>query len=141
ADQVHFATRVDRSPLIDLGVASGLLEHRGHLLAPMKNTPVRMSIVDLLQHVEVLGGSGEGKSRNFYVPVVRQLIQLRKAGYPISIYATDDKGAIGDDIAAEVRAAGMSEDEVLRIGTGPNDWRIDLCAGLGPVELAEIIRS
>ncbi|MBF0762890.1 hypothetical protein IR148_17880, partial [Dysgonomonas mossii] len=27
------------------------------------------------------------------------------------------------------------------IGTGPNDWRIDLCAGLGPVELAEIIRS
>ena len=141
SDQVHFATAIDRSPLIELGVASGLLEHRGHLLAPLKGTPIRMSIIDLLQHVEVLGGSGEGKSRNFYVPVVRQLIQLRKKGYPISIYATDDKGAIGDDIVAEVKAAGLSEDEVLRIGTGPNDWRIDLCAGLGPVELAEIIRS
>ena len=141
ADQVHFATAIDRSPLIELGVASGLLEHRGHLLAPMKGTPIRMSIIDLLQHVEVLGGSGEGKSRNFYVPVVRQLIQLRKQGFPISIYATDDKGAIGEDIVAEVKAAGLSEDEVLRIGTGPNDWRIDLCAGLGPVELAEIIRS
>lgn len=140
-DQVHFATKIDRSPLIDLGVATGLLEHRGHLLAPMKNTPVRMSIIDMLQHVEVLGGSGEGKSRNFYVPVVRQLIQLRKQGYPISIYATDDKGAIGDDIVAEVKNAGLSEDEVMRIGTGPNDWRIDLCAGLSPVELAEIIRS
>jgi len=141
ADQVQFATKIDRSPLIELGTASGLLEHRGHLLAPMKGTPVRMSILDMLQHVEVLGGSGEGKSRNFYIPVVRQLIQLRKQGYPISIYATDDKGAIGDDIVAEVKAAGVSEDEVLRIGTGPNDWRIDLCAGLGPVELAEIIRS
>lgn len=141
ADQVHFSTAIDRSPLIELGVASGLLEHRGHLLAPLKGTPIRMSIIDLLQHVEVLGGSGEGKSRNFYVPVVRQLIQLRKQGFPISIYATDDKGAIGDDIVAEVKAAGLSEDEVLRIGTGPNDWRIDLCAGLGPVELAEIIRS
>ena len=141
ADQINFATKIDKSPLIDLGVSTGLLEHRGHLLAPLKDTPVRMSIIDMLQHVEVLGGSGEGKSRNFYVPVVRQLIQLRKQGYPISIYATDDKGAIGDDIVAEVKAAGLSEDEVLRIGTGPNDWRIDLCAGLGPVELAEIIRS
>ena len=140
-DQVHFATQIDRSPLIDLGVSSGLLEHRGHLLAPMKNTPVQMSIIDMLQHVEVLGGSGEGKSRNFYIPVVRQLIALRKKGYPISIYATDDKGAIGEDIVAEVKAAGLSEDEVLRIGTGPDDWRIDLCAGLSPVELAEIIRS
>lgn len=141
ADQVQFATQIDRSPLIDLGVSSGLLEHRGHLLAPMKNTPVKMSIIDMLQHVEVLGGSGEGKSRNFYIPVVKQLIALRKQGYPISVYATDDKGAIGDDIVAEVKAAGLSEDEVLRIGTGPNDWRIDLCAGLEPVELAEIIRS
>lgn len=141
ADQITFATKIDKSPLIDLGVSTGLLEHRGHLLAPMKDTPVRMSIIDMLQHVEVLGGSGEGKSRNFYVPVVRQLIQLRKQGYPISIYATDDKGAIGDDIVDEVKAAGLNEDEVLRIGTGPNDWRIDLCAGLGPVELAEIIRS
>lgn len=141
ADQVHFATKIDRSPMIDLGVASGLLEHRGHLLAPMKSTLVRMSVIDMLQHIEVLGGSGEGKSRNFYIPVARQLIELRKQGYPISIYATDDKGAIGDDIVGLVKAAGLPEDEVLRIGTGANDWRIDLCAGLSPVELAEIIRS
>ena len=140
-DQVKFATTIDKSPLLDIGVSLGLLEHRGHLLAPAQGQPVRMSVVDLLQHIEVLGGSGEGKSRNFYVPLVKQLIDLRLKGYPIAVYATDDKGAIGADILELAQAAGLPESEVLLIGTGPNDYRVDLIDGLQPVELADMIKS
>lgn len=140
-DQVRFATQIDKSPLIDVGVSLGVLEHRGHLLAPPQDTPVRMSVADLLQHVDVLGGSGEGKSRNFYIPVVRQLLQLRQKGYPIALYATDDKGAIGADIQQIAAEVGLPESDVLVVGTGPDDWRVDLLDGLEPVEVADIIKS
>lgn len=140
-DQVHFATQIDRSPLIDIGQSLGIMEFRGHLLAPPQDTPVRMSVVDLLQHIEVLGGSGEGKSRNFYIPVVRQLLQLRKDGYPIALYATDDKGAIGADIQQIAAEVGLPESDVLFIGTGPDDWRVDLLDGLDPTEVADVIKS
>lgn len=140
-DQLKFATEIDRSPLVEIGVSTGLLEHRGHLLAPLHNSTVKMSIVDLMQHVEVLGGSGEGKSRNVYLPLVRQLIHYRKQGYPISIYATDDKGSIGLDIVEACRAADLPDSEVVCIGTGPKDYRIDLCDGLSPVEFADVVRS
>jgi hypothetical protein len=140
-DQVRFATRIDRSPLIDLGQSLGMLEFRGHLLAPQQGQPVRMSILDLLQHVKVFGGTGEGKSRNFYVPLVRQLLKFRAEGYPIAIYATDDKGAIGADILEAAQAARVPPEDILVIGTGPNDWRVDLLAGLQPVEFADIVKS
>ena len=140
-DQVRFATEVDRSPLIEIGTSLGLLEARGHLLAPVEGTVIKMSVLDLLQHVEVLGGSGEGKSRNVYVPVVTQLLQLRKDGYPISLYCTDDKGAIGADIVDIAQKLRLPPEDILTIGTGLNDWRVDLLDGLDPVDLADIIKS
>ena len=140
-DQVNFATVIDKSPLLDIGTSLGLLEHRGHLLAPAQHQPVRMSVADMLQHVEVLGGSGEGKSRNFYIPLVHQLLKLRKQGYPIALYATDDKGAIGADILQAAKEVGLPDGDILVIGTGPDDYRVDLLAGLEPVEVADIIKS
>lgn len=140
-DQVNFATEIDKSPLLDIGTSLGVLEHRGHLLAPQQGTPVRMSVVDMLQHIDVLGGSGEGKSRNFYIPLVKQLLTLRKSGYPIALYATDDKGAIGVDILEAAREVGLPADDILVIGTGPGEWRVDLLDGLTPVEVADIIKS
>lgn len=141
ADQVHFATQIDKSPLIDLGESLGLLEFRGHLLAPQQGTPVRMSVVDMLQHVSVTGSSGEGKSRSVYVPLVRQLLALRQKGYPVAIYATDDKGAIGADIIDAAIAAKLPPEDVLVLGTGPNDWRVDLLDGLEPIEFSDIVKS
>lgn len=141
ADQVHFATEIDKSPLIDIGVSLGQLEFRGHLLAPPQGTPVRMSIVDMMQHVSVTGASGEGKSRSVYVPLVRQLLALRQDGYPIAIYATDDKGAIGADIIDAAIAAKLPADEIMVIGTGPDDFRVDLLDGLSPVEFSDIVKS
>ena len=140
-DQVNFATIIDKSPLVDIGTSLGVMEHRGHLLAPVQGQMVRMSIADMLQHIEVLGGSGEGKSRSFFLPLCRQLFALRKQGYPIAIYATDDKGAIGVDILEAARSVGLPESDILVIGTGPNDYRVDLLAGLEPVELADMIKS
>jgi hypothetical protein len=141
ADQVHFATRIDKSPLIELGESLGQLEFRGHLLAPQQGTPVRMSVVDMMQHVSVTGSSGEGKSRSVYVPLVRQLLALRQKGYPVAIYATDDKGAIGADIIDAAIAAKLPPEDVLVLGTGPNDWRVDLLDGLEPIEFSDIVKS
>lgn len=140
-DQLHFATQIDKSPIIEIGHSLGQMEFRGHLLAPVDGAPVRMSVVDLMQHVSVTGASGEGKSRNVYIPLVRQLLQLRKQGYPIAIYATDDKGAIGADIQRIAREVGLPEGEVLTIGTRPDDWRVDLMSGLSPMEFADIVKS
>lgn len=141
ADQVHFATEIDRSPLLDIGKALGVMEFRGHLLAPLQHTQVQMSVADLLMHVAVLGSSGEGKSRDFYMPMARQLLNLRKQGYPIAIYATDDKGAIGVDILDACRDIGIPDEDIIVIGTGPTDWRIDLLDGLSPVQMTEIMSS
>jgi len=141
ADQVYFATKIDRSPVFKLGRSLGLLDARGHLLGVEETKPICMSVVDMLQHIEVLGGSGEGKSRDFYIPLVKWLLDLRKQGYPIAIYATDDKGAIGADILAAAMEVGLPEDDVLCIGTGDNDYRVDLLDGLNPKEFGDILRS
>jgi hypothetical protein len=138
---VEMATKIDNSPLIDMGHFLGDMEFRGHLLGPLKFQRVKMSIVDLLQHVKVFGGSGEGKSRRFYRSIVRQLLELRKKGFPIAIYATDDKGAIGKDILKAARAAKLPESDLITIGTKKNDWRIDLLDGVDPIEFADIIQS
>jgi hypothetical protein len=141
AQQVHFANNIDRSPTVPIGVASGTLEFRGHLLAPIINTQLRLSIEALLSHVAVWGGSGEGKSRDFYVPFVTWLLKLRKDGYPIAIYATDSKGAIKVDILRACEEIGIPQQDVLMIGTGPDEWRVDLLDGLAPVDLADILSS
>lgn len=141
ASQVNFVTEVDRSPVVYIGESLGVLEFRGHLLAAPQATPVVMSIHDLLLHCSVSGGSGEGKSRNFYLPFVRQLLQLRKQGYPIAIYGTDDKCAIGPDVVQIAKEVGIPAEDVITIGTGPDDWRVDLLEGLSPSEFADIVRS
>lgn len=141
-DQVHFATQIDKSPTIEIGTSLGVMNYRGHLLGAPENTSIKFSILDLLQHVEVLGGSGEGKSRNVYRPIVQQLLQYRKDGYPIALYATDDKGAIGADILDIARKIGLPESDFVVIGTNPtNEYFVDLLDGLQPLEVADIIKS
>lgn len=141
ATQVEFVTQVDRSPVIFLGRSLGLMEFRGHLLSAQQDQMIGMSLVDMSQHVEVLGGSGEGKSRNVYVPIVEQLLVMRKQGYPIALYATDDKGVIGVDILKVVDKVGIDRSEVIVIGTGPEDYRVDPLDGLTPYELSCMIAS
>ncbi|EKE18341.1 MAG: hypothetical protein ACD_10C00027G0001, partial [uncultured bacterium] len=137
-DQVLMATQVDHSPRIYLGEALGVAEFRGHLNAPKQFQEVYMTIVDLLQHVEVLGGSGEGKSRDVFVNILRQLLKLRAEGYPISLYVVDDKGEMAALVRSLARDLGIEKD-VLVIGTDPGDCRVDLLDGIRPVTMAEIM--
>lgn len=139
-DQVHFATQIDRSPLIYFGEAEGMTEFAGHLLGPREGHEVKQSVVDMLQHTMVLGGSGESKSRDFYVPLLAQLLELRKQGYPIATYITDEKGAIVDDVKKVVGKLGMEQD-LLIIGTGEGEWRVDLMDVGRPFLVAEFIKS
>lgn len=140
-DQIHMLTEVDVGPRIVIGQAEGLLAFRKHLLAPEPGQAMSFSIPDLTQHVAVYGGSGEGKSRNLYIPVVRQLLQLRKDGYPVNVFATDDKAVIWQDVVRVAAEVGLPADDVLVVGTGPDQYRVDLLDGLEPVEVAEILGS
>lgn len=139
--QVETVTDIDRSPTILLGESLGVTEFRGHLLGARPATPIRMSIMDLMQHVEVYGNTGEGKSRNVYKPIVRQLLKLRAEGYPIAIYATDNKGDVGKDVTALAKEAGIPDSEIITIGTGPDDYRVDLLEGLDPIEFTTVMQA
>ena len=139
-DQVNFAMNIDRSPLLYFGDAEGEFEHNGHLLAPRQGHEMKQSVIDMLQHTEVLGGSGESKSRDFYVPLLSQLLELRKSGYPIACYITDEKGAIVEDVIKITTKLGLTDDTII-IGTGPDDWRVDLMDAGRPVLIAELIKS
>lgn len=141
AEQVEFVTKIDNSPILEIGVAEGEAIGHGRLGAPARGTPIRMSMLDLTQHICVTGGSGEGKSRYFYQPLAAQLLKLRKEGWPVAIYATDDKAVIGREIAQMARDMGFPEEEIIEIGTGPNDWRVDLLDGLSPAEFSEIVTN
>lgn len=139
--QVETVTEIDRSPIIQLGEALGVTEFRGHLLGARPATPICMSIMDLMQHIEVYGNTGEGKSRNVYKPIVRQLLKLRSEGYPIALYATDNKGDVGKDVTALAKEAGIPDSEVITIGTGPDDYRVDLLDGLEPIEFTTVMQA
>lgn len=139
--QIKFVCDIDKSPVIEIGDALGVMGFRGHLLAPMCGAAIKMSILDLLQHLMVTGGTGEGKSRNIYIPIVRQLLSYRKQGYPIAMYCTDDKGAIGADIVRVAKEIGLPESDIITIGTGKDEYFVDLLECLEPFEIADIIKS
>ncbi len=130
----------DRSPLVRYGRAQGIFEFRGALGAPTQGGQIAQSILDLSQHVLVLGASGEGKTRDVAVPVLRQLLQLRQQGYPVGLYATDGKGVLWSDVVAEARSAGC-EGDLRIIGTMPGQLRVDLLDGTPPTVVSDIIKS
>lgn len=140
ARAVSYVNARDRSPMLQLGTAQGVFEFRGALGAPRQGQVMQMSLLDLSQHVVVLGASGEGKSRDVARPVLRQLLALRAQGYPVGLYCTDGKGVLWRDVEEEARRAGCEHD--LRIvGTAAGQWRVDLLDGVPPTVVADIIKS
>lgn len=139
-NQVFAATQLDKSPLIDLGITCGMTLFRGHLDAPERGTNMKISILDFNQHVFVSGKSGVGKTRNVIKPVLSQLFSLIRRAYPIGMVVMDEKA----DLHAEVMklaAAHNLQDSVLVIGTGPNEYRVDLLGGLTPEEFGTVVTS
>jgi hypothetical protein len=95
---------------------------------PLYTTPIeiggiKLSPIDLLEHVLATGGTGSGKTRSFVLPLVEALLERfgadpdEKAG----MILLDAKGDM-DELATEcVRRSGRSAD--LRIlGEGGNCW-------------------
>jgi hypothetical protein len=138
ADAIDTISHFDRSPTIELGVASGTMAYRGHLDAPMPGAPIRMSVTDATQHILVIGATGEGKSRSFVTPLLKQLLDMRQAGLPVAVYLTDDKGVLWADLAAE---ANQRKLPVRVIGTAPGQLRVDLLGGVEPSVFADVMRS
>ncbi|MDC6237007.1 type IV secretion system DNA-binding domain-containing protein [Ralstonia solanacearum] len=138
----------DKTPLIEIGTASGVFRFRGHVSAPTQKQAMRYSLQDMAQHTLVLGGTGEGKTRSMILPVVRQLLALRKqlaaAGKPraVSFYATDGKAVLWRDIQAEAIKAGQG-DAVRIIGCDreAGQFGVDLLEGVSPQVVSDIIRS
>ncbi|MFI4986741.1 MAG: LysR substrate-binding domain-containing protein, partial [Alphaproteobacteria bacterium] len=70
----------DKSPVLNLGTALGVLAARGDLLAPSAGLGMALSLKDLMQHLLVLGGTGSGKTEGVLRPLCKQLGALQGVG-------------------------------------------------------------
>lgn len=145
-DQIK-AVAWDDQPALELGRASGVLAYRGLLSAPQTGQPVRLTLNDASQGgILVTGGTGSGKTRLVLMPMVRQLLKLRgemiaagnKSG--LSFYVTDGKAVLWKDMLDEVIRAKQQAD-VKIIGTGADDYGLDLLEGLPPRVVADIVKA
>lgn len=137
----------DKSATVSLGKATGVFGFRGALGAPMPGQSVRMSLQDLAQHVLVLGGTGEGKTRTVLMPLLRQLLTLRGVMRnanrgALSVYATDGKGVLWKDVRKLAEELGQGEDVVV-IGANADagEMGVDLLEGVEPQQVGDILRS
>ncbi|MFB0827739.1 hypothetical protein ACEU07_20905, partial [Chromobacterium violaceum] len=146
--QLKVVREFDKSPLIEIGKASGLFRFRGQLSAPEQRTIVRMSLMDMMQHLLLLGGTGEGKTRSIILPVVKQILTLRAnyaaEGNPraMSLYCTDGKAVLWRDIKAAAEKVGQGGDvRVIGCNESSGEYGVDLLEGVNPQLLADIISS
>lgn len=142
--QLRTLETFDKSPTITLGEASGMFAYRGHLNAPQRRQPMAMSLNDMAQHVLVLGGTGEGKTRSILLPLVDQLLALRQSMEKgaISFYCTDGKGVLWRDIKGAAEKAGQGADvRVIGCSDATGEYGVDLLDGIEPQLVADIIRS
>lgn len=130
----------DKTPTIKFGKSTGVAKFRGLLTAPEKGENIVMSLLDLSQNTLVIGGTGEGKTRAVLKPVVAQFIELMKQGTRIGIYGTDGKAVLWKDIKEAAEAAGMG-DKVIVIGCEEGEYGVDICDGMEPALIGDIITS
>lgn len=130
---------VDRlnSPTLTLGQATGVFNFRGVLASPRQNTKLKIALEDLFQNTLVLGGTGSGKTFALLTPVAAQLIKLQSE-QDVSIYATDSKGVLWQDIKAIADKLGRP---TQIIGIGKAELGVDLLDGLEPGFAADVIKS
>lgn len=145
--QLDLLDAFDKSPTVSIGKATGVFGFRGALGAPTPGQPIRMSLHDLAQHLLVLGGTGEGKTRTVLMPLLRQLLTLRGVMRnanrgALSVYATDGKGVLWRDVRKLAEELGQGEDVVV-IGAKAEagELGVDLLEGVAPQQVADMLRS
>jgi TraM recognition site of TraD and TraG len=135
--QVLQATEYLRNaPCFLIGQATGMLRARGDLTAPSPAQPLRLDQESLFQHLLVFGGTGEGKTTALLKPLIRQLLRQKHYG----MYVCDAKGVLWNDVAAVARSERPGAEPIV-IGTGPNQFGVNLLAGLTPTQVAGTLRS
>ena len=135
--QVLQATEYLRGlPCFLVGHACGILRARGDLAAPTVGQPLRLDQEALFQHLLVFGGTGEGKTTALLKPLIRQLLRQKTYG----MYVCDAKGVLWNDVVPVARQERPNA-ELIIIGTGANQFGVDVLAGLTPTQVAGTLRS
>src|SRR5262249_26474758 len=135
--QVIQATeRLKDLPRFHVGRATGILRARGDLSAPLPGQPLRLDQEALFQHLLTFGGTGEGKTTALIKPLVRQLLRQPQFG----MYVCDAKGVLWQDIV-NVAKTERPDAKLIVIGTGPDQYGVDLLAGLNATQVAGTLRS
>jgi hypothetical protein len=123
-------------PCFFVGRATGILRVRGDLAAPSFGQPLRVDQESLFQHMLVFGGTGEGKTTALLKPLIRQLLRQKSYG----MYVCDAKGVLWNDVAAVAKQERPNA-ELVVIGTGANQFGVDVLAGLTPTQVAGTLKS
>lgn len=123
------------SPVLPIGTATGTLRTRGDLTAPLMDQVIATDVDSLFQHMIVFGGTGEGKTSALLRPLMRKLMPTG-AGF----FVCDAKGVLWKDAAAIAGDCNRRGD-VKIIGTGDEQFGVNLLAGLPPVVVASVARS
>jgi len=119
-----------------LGKASGIFRTRGDLAAPPEGQEVRMDEDALFQHMLIFGGTGEGKTTGIMKPLMRQIMSSKNVG----MYICDAKGVLWRD-AQDIALKQNRADDVLVIGTGPEQYGVDPLENLTPTQVTTVLRS
>jgi len=116
----------DKSPILTVGTALGVLAARGDALAPSAGLDMALSLDDLMQHLLVLGGTGSGKTAGVLRPLCKQLGALDGLG----LVVLDGKGSLPGEIAKIVPGLTVID---------PSTKKMSLVEGLTPTEIVATV--
>ncbi|MWV14160.1 type IV secretion system DNA-binding domain-containing protein [Pseudomonas sp. R-28-1W-6] len=130
-------------PTISFGTSTGEFRNSGVQNGLERGTPVEVAVADLYMNLCMLGGTGSGKTSALISPAIRQLFIHRKNGTigQFGMYVTDAKGVLWVDIKEIAIQEGLSEGDVIVIGTDVGQYGVHLTKGVSPQMLPALINS
>lgn len=125
---------------IYLGKATGEFRSRGlsEYFAPAKDQDIRLDKEALTTGIAIMGQTGAGKTTSLILPMYRQLVGWKEAGF----FIMDSKAVLWKD-CRDVTAKYAPErlNDFVVVGTEDKDYGVDLLEGLTPNQVADGVRS
>jgi hypothetical protein len=118
------------SPVVELGISSGLMAARGDPFAPSAGMAFSMSLRDLQQHLVVFGGTGTGKTSGVLMPIAKEAASWDKVG----LIVMDGKGSLPNELAALHK---LPNYKVI----DPANTKLSLIGNLDPAAIVDTIHS